>query len=294
MLFSAVLQIDLLCRNNVSCLSKIEYLPSTNDPPSSLSAEDSYGTAGKVNRPGPTEVSGQGLEDFYSVNESVYEYRQNDRLSLVDWTNYLEDVDRVFALLNGHRGQNKTRQTETARSDGLLAASAQPSVPVDRASPGSDEDPRPVVGGAPHLTLPADLQTLHLNRPTFSPESKLEWNNDIPEVSSLNSEHWRNQKTDKQLEREEMSHLDLDLSGSDGPGPELQPSPQLQPTGRRRKGLPRAGGPDVSGGRLSPPARSRAAPTPPATRVSAVGQPVRPGTESVWNEVERSHGRGTG
>lgn len=229
------------------------------------------------------------------MNEGVYEYRQNSRLGLVDWTHYLEGVDRVFALLNGHQERNKTSTTETARSDGVLAVSAELSVPVGMASPDSDEDPSPMVGEAPHLTLPADLQTLHLNRPTFSPESKLEWNNDIPEVSSLNSEHWRNQKTDEQMEREEMSHLELDLSGSDMLEPLPQPSPRLQPMGRRQKGLPRDGGPgDVSEDRLSLPVHPDVDATHQTVQVSTVGQPVNSSSpESMWNEVEQSHRRGT-
>lgn len=209
----------------------------------------------------------------------------------------MEDVDRVFALLNGHHEQNKTHKTETAQSDGFLAVSAELSVPVEMASADSDEDPSPMVGEARHLTLPADLQTLHLNRPTFSPESKLEWNNDIPEVSSLNSEHWRNHKTDERMEREEMSHLELDLSGSDMPELVLQPSPRLQPVGRRQKGLPRDGGPgeDVSEDRLSLPVHSDVDSTHQTIQVSTLGQPVNSSsTESMWNEVEQSHRRGTG
>nr|KAF6426436.1 hypothetical protein HJG59_009140 [Molossus molossus] len=165
------------------------------------------------------------------------------------------------------------------------------------ASADSDEDPSPMVGEAPHLILPADLETLHLNRPTFSPESKLEWNNDIPEVSSLNSEHWRNHKTDKRMEREERSHGDLDLSGSDMPELVRQPSPRLQPVGRRREGLPRAGGPgeDVSEDQLALPVHSHVDPTHQMIQASTLGQPVDSGsTESMWNEVEPSHRRGTG
>ncbi|MDN8969238.1 hypothetical protein Q0P53_14135, partial [Staphylococcus aureus] len=62
--------------------------------------EDHYGMDGKVNLPSlMADTSWQGLEELHSVNENIYGYRLNYRLSLVDWTNYLKDVDRVFALL---------------------------------------------------------------------------------------------------------------------------------------------------------------------------------------------------
>lgn len=52
---------------------------------------------GKVDLPSPTaDIGGQGLEDLFSIKASIYEDRQNYRLSLADRTNYLEDVDRVF------------------------------------------------------------------------------------------------------------------------------------------------------------------------------------------------------
>lgn len=113
---------------------------------------------GKVSLPSPTaDGSWQGPEGLYRVNGSVYEYRQNYRLSLVDGTNYLEDIDRVFALLTGYHEQNKTNKTETAHSDGFLAVSAELSGPVEMVPTESDEDPSCTTGEALHLTLPANL-----------------------------------------------------------------------------------------------------------------------------------------
>ena len=71
-----------------------------------------------------------------------------------------------------------------------------------------------MVGETPPLTLPVNLQTLHLNRPTLSPERKLEWDNDIPEVNHLNSEHWR--KTEKQIGWEELRHPEGDVVSGNG------------------------------------------------------------------------------
>lgn len=194
---------------------------------------------GKVNLPDlAADVNWQGLEDLYSVNESVYEYRQDYRLSPGDWTNYLKDVDRVFALLNSHHEQSKANESE-----GFLAESPKLSVPGDLASPESDEEAlMRMVGKAPHLSWPADLRTLHLNKPTFSPESTLEWNNDIPEVGRLNSEHWRNHKTEKWMEQKEMNHLETDFSGNGLMEPVLPPGPILQPLSGHRKGFTQHGG----------------------------------------------------
>ncbi|XP_055965070.1 extracellular sulfatase Sulf-1 isoform X3 [Sorex fumeus] len=210
-----------------------------NPRPKGLEVEDSYGMDGKVNLPDLTaDVNWQGLEDLYSVNESVYAYRQDYRLSLGDWTNYLKDVDRVFALLTSHDEQRKANESE-----GFLAEPPKVPVPGELASPESDEeDLMHLVRKAPHSSWPTDLQTLHLNKPTFSPDSTLEWNNDIPEVSRLNSEHWRNHKTEQWMEQKEMNHLETDFSGNGLMEPVLPPGPRLQPLSRHRKEYTQHGG----------------------------------------------------
>lgn len=259
--------------------------------------EDSYGKDGKANLPSLTaDVNWQGLEDLYRVNESIYEYRQNYRLSLVDWTNYLKDVDRVFALLNSHHEQSTRNKTTAAPGDGLLAVSAELFVPVEVASAEPDEDRGRMLGGAPHLTLPADLRVLPLNRPTFGPESKLEWNNDIPEVSRLNAEHWRNHKTENWMAHEEINHLEVDFSGNGMTELALQPSPWLQPLSEHQKELPQDGGPreDVFEGRLYLPVHSDVAASHQTIGVSAVGQPVNSSSmERILNKVEKNLRKGS-
>ncbi|XP_023401524.1 extracellular sulfatase Sulf-1 isoform X2 [Loxodonta africana] len=268
-----------------------------NPRPKSLEVEDSYGMDGKANQPSLlADTNWQALEDLYSVNESVYEYRQNYRLSLVDWTNYLKDVDRVFALLNSHQGQNKANQTKTAQSDGFLAVSPVPPVPVEMASAESDEDPAHVGGEAPCLTLPASLKTLYLNPPTFNPERKLEWNNDIPEISRLDSEHWRNHKTEKWMGHEEINHFDHDFSGNSMTEQALQPSPILQPMSRHQQELHQAGGPggDVLEDQLYLPVHSDGTSVHQMINMSTV-QPHRNSStvEGTSNKVEENHSRGS-
>nr|XP_010305673.1 PREDICTED: uncharacterized protein LOC104639323 [Balearica regulorum gibbericeps] len=178
-----------------------------------IHTEDSYGMDGKANLPSFTgDIDWQGLEDLYSVNESVYEYRYNYRLSLADWTNYLKDVDRMFALLNSYYQQNKTDKANTARSNRDGDESSTPFTLVEMTSA---EESSGLPAEELQLIVPTDFAALALSTVNLSQERKLELNNDIPEKSSLNDAHWRNNhQAEKWMEDKESDRFDMDFSGN--------------------------------------------------------------------------------
>ncbi|KAM9303010.1 extracellular sulfatase Sulf-1 isoform 1-T1 [Morus bassanus] len=183
-----------------------------NPRPKGLETEDSYGMDGKANLPSFTgDINWQGLEDLYSVKENVYEYRYNYRLSLADWTNYLKDVDRMFALLNSYYEQNKTDKANTAQSNGDGDESSTPftleMTSAEESSGLPAEDLQPIV--------PTDFAALTSSTVNLSQERKLELNNDIPEKSSLNDAHWRNNhQAEKCMEDKESDRFDMEFSGN--------------------------------------------------------------------------------
>ncbi|XP_075350906.1 extracellular sulfatase Sulf-1 isoform X1 [Mycteria americana] len=199
-----------------------------NPRPKGLETEDSYGMDGKANLPNFTgDINWQGLEDLYSVNESVYEYRYNYRLSLADWTNYLKDVDRMFALLNSYYQQNKTDKANTAQSKGDGDESSTPTTLVEMASA---EESSGLPAEELQLIVPTDFAALALSTVILSQERKLELNNDIPEKSSLNDAHWRNNhQAEKWMEDKESDRFDMDFSGNGLIELESQHSFMLQP-----------------------------------------------------------------
>lgn len=166
---------------------------------------------GKANLPNFTgDINWQGLEDLYRVNESVYEHRYNYRLSLADWTNYLKDVDRMFALLNSYYQQNKTDKANTAQSN----RDGDESSTSTSAEMSSAEEASGLTGEELELIVPTDFAALALSTMNLSQERKLELNNDIPEKSSLNDAHWRNNQPEKWMEDKESDRFDMDFSGN--------------------------------------------------------------------------------
>ncbi|MEJ1281576.1 hypothetical protein NN561_012526 [Cricetulus griseus] len=263
-----------------------------NPRPKSLDIEDNYGMDGKVSQPIVTsDTNWQGLEELSGGNDHTDEYRHNPRLSLEDWTSYLKAVDRTFALLNSHSEQNKADGIPTAQSGGLPVTSAEFLVSTEMASAESGEDPSHVVGEAPPLTLPANLQTLYLNRPTLSPERKLEWNNDIPEVNHLNSEHWRKSKTEKQMGWEEIHHLDGDISGNGMTELVFQSHRKLQPIGQHQRGRPQDVEPeeDAFEEQLHPHVHSDRTSVHQVFNVSSVEQPIHSShTERILTKMQKN------
>ncbi|ERE86108.1 extracellular sulfatase Sulf-1 [Cricetulus griseus] len=161
----------------------------------------------------------------------------------------------------------------------------------EMASAESGEDPSHVVGEAPPLTLPANLQTLYLNRPTLSPERKLEWNNDIPEVNHLNSEHWRKSKTEKQMGWEEIHHLDGDISGNGMTELVFQSHRKLQPIGQHQRGRPQDVEPeeDAFEEQLHPHVHSDRTSVHQVFNVSSVEQPIHSShTERILTKMQKN------
>lgn len=253
--------------------------------------EDNYGMDGKVSWSSvASDTNWQGLEELSGAND-INEHRSNPRLSPEAWTNYLRDVHRAFALLNSHPDPNQVNGTPTAPSGGLPVTSAELLVPAEMASAESGEDPSHVVGETPPLTLPANLQTLHPNRPTLSPERKLEWNNDIPEVNRLNSEHWR--KTEEQPGRGEMLLPEGDVSGNGRTELLLQSHLGLQPIGRHQQKRPHEVGPEDHAfeDQLRPLVHSDRTPVHRVFDVSHLEQPIH--SSHVEGMLTKMEGNGT-
>ncbi|XP_006634054.2 extracellular sulfatase Sulf-1 isoform X1 [Lepisosteus oculatus] len=141
-------------------------------------AHSHYGMDEKAKLPNFTDdVNWQGLEDMYSVNESLYEYRNNYSLSLDDWTNFWKDVDSMFALLSNFDEQNTTKKPET------LNESASGDEPLtDSLEDESSGAASLGVGAQPGAATAPPTAVDPASRPSFTPpEKKLESRNEIPE-----------------------------------------------------------------------------------------------------------------
>ncbi|MEE6463796.1 hypothetical protein FKM82_006055 [Ascaphus truei] len=186
-----------------------------NPRPKGLDTEDNYGTDGRANLPNFTEdVDWKGLEDLYSVNESLYGYRNNYRLSLDDWANYLKDVDRVFALLNSYSKQIRTNKTLVAQTHGFSDASPAPTTLVEMASAESEEDFSGVIPGEREPKMETNFGVRNLSTVMLSHEKKLETNNDIPEKRKWNQAHWRNSQRERWTEHIDLDTYEMEFSGN--------------------------------------------------------------------------------
>nr|XP_033790328.1 extracellular sulfatase Sulf-1 isoform X2 [Geotrypetes seraphini] len=170
-----------------------------NPRPKGLEAEN-YGMDGKAKFTEFDErTEGKGLEGIRSVNDNLFDYRYNYRLSSDDWTNYLKDVDRMFALLNSYK-QNNTDKKRAAQNNGFSYASYTPFTLAVMASAESDEESSGVLAEG-QLT---DFGTTESIRAKFG--NKLEVNNNSPEKIMLNSTHWNNGEAEKWIRPKETDN----------------------------------------------------------------------------------------
>ncbi|XP_044279772.1 extracellular sulfatase Sulf-1 isoform X3 [Varanus komodoensis] len=187
-----------------------------NPRPKGLETEDSYGMDGKAKLPNFMEnVNWRGLEDLYSVNESLYEARNDYQLSPEDWTNYLKDVDRIFALLNSYSEQNGSAKTQIVHSSGYLVESSAPFTLLEMSSAESDEGSSWLTAQEAQPIMPTDFGGLALSTVTLSKENKLELSNDIPAKRSPHSPHWNSHQAKPWLETQEPVSFEIDINGND-------------------------------------------------------------------------------
>lgn len=80
----------------------------------SLAAHSPCGTDDRVKLPNLTdeEVNLQGLEDLYSINESLYECRPDYSPGPDNWVNFQKDVDNIFALRHVLNKFNRTHELD--------------------------------------------------------------------------------------------------------------------------------------------------------------------------------------
>uniref|UniRef100_A0ACB8FE82 Uncharacterized protein n=1 Tax=Sphaerodactylus townsendi TaxID=933632 RepID=A0ACB8FE82_9SAUR len=195
-----------------------------------LQIKDSYGMDGKAKLPNFTEnVNWQGLEDLYSINESLYEPRIDYQLNPDDWTNYLKDIDRIFALLNSYSEHNGRAKTPTAHPSGYLDESSTPLSLLEMSSAGSDEGSSWLTAQEEQPIMPTDLGALAVRAVMLRQNSTLELSNDIPEKRKPNPTHWNSHQGKTLLVDEDTVSLEMDYSGNDLTKLESKHSFILQP-----------------------------------------------------------------
>lgn len=130
------------------------------------------------------DVNWQGLEDLYSINESLYECRPDYNPSSDNWANFQKDIDKIFALRHILNKFNRTHKLDDstlpelgsgAGGGGLEQGSGEELAPASDAWPGLATEAR--------LTTPALSKTPSApHTPRLTLERKLESVvNDLPE-----------------------------------------------------------------------------------------------------------------
>nr|XP_055038263.1 extracellular sulfatase Sulf-1 isoform X2 [Misgurnus anguillicaudatus] len=126
-----------------------------NPKPKSQDTEHNQpGTNTKLKLPNFTEdVDWQGLEDLYSVQECLYEYRHNYSPNLDDWMNFWKDVDSIFALLRNLKKLNQTNKLDPLAELGSgVLEEASGAGPLFREELPSAVSPSPVTTGPQSVT----------------------------------------------------------------------------------------------------------------------------------------------
>uniref|UniRef100_A0A8C5WMU3 Uncharacterized protein n=1 Tax=Laticauda laticaudata TaxID=8630 RepID=A0A8C5WMU3_LATLA len=166
---------------------------------------------GKAKLPNFTEsINWQGLKDLYSVNESLYEARNNNSIHSEDWRNYLKDVDRIFALLNSYSKQNQRAETPTFNTSRDLDESSTSFSLLGMSSAEINEGLSGLTTLEPQPIFPTYYGDLTLSTVVSSKDGRLELSNDIPAKRNTNGHQAKTW-----LKIEEPIHSEMDFSGND-------------------------------------------------------------------------------
>lgn len=177
----------------------------------SFLTEGTYGMDGKAKLPNFTEIiNWQGLEDLYSVNESLYEARHNYSINSDDWRNYLKDVDRIFALLNSYSKQNQRAETPAVNNSENLDESSTSFSLLGMSSAETDEASSGFTTLEAQPIIPTYYGDLALSTVVSSKDGRLELSNDIPSKRSTNGHQAKTW-----LKIEEPVNSEMDFSGND-------------------------------------------------------------------------------